>query len=388
MAICPDLVLPASTPGLLKEIASWDGVRLATFAAADFPVDVVRFDGSASPPVVVSRAKRAQMLSAFPASLRERALAAFARAERPRPSLALAGGKKLDLSRAPVVMGVVNVTPDSFSDGGLYFDPDRAIARALEMFGAGAAIVDVGGESTRPSNYGEAAAVSAEDEISRVLPVIEGIRRATDRPVSIDTRKAAVARRALAAGADLVNDVSALRSDPDMAATVAGTDAGLVLMHMKGTDPRTMQVDTSYAHPVADIASELAAAASKALDARIGAERIALDPGLGFGKSPEGNLILLRHLRAFASLGFPIVAGASRKGFVRRFSGVAEDSSPADRLPGSLAAVAAARAGGAAVVRVHDVAETVRFLKMLDALDALDSLETPSVRRPVEALTR
>jgi len=382
VAICADLVFPASTSALLREIASWDGVRLATFAEADFPVDVVRFDRSASPPVVVSRARRAATLTAFPASLRERALQAFARAERPRTSLSLARGRKLDLTRAPVVMGVVNVTPDSFSDGGRYLDSGRAVARALEMFEAGAAIVDVGGESTRPANYGEAEAIPVEEEISRVLPVIEGIRRSSDRPLSIDTRKAAVAREAVAAGADLVNDVSALRYDPEMTAEVGRADAGLVLMHMKGIDPRTMQADTSYAHPVAEIAAELAAAASKALDAGIATDRIVVDPGLGFGKSPEGNLILLRHLRAFASLGFPVAVGASRKGFVRRFSGVPEDSSDAERLPGSLAAIAAARAGGAAIVRVHDVVESVRFLKMLDAV------ETPAARQPAEALTR
>jgi dihydropteroate synthase len=382
VAICADLVFPASTSALLREIASWDGVRLATFAEADFPVDVVRFDRSASPPVVVSRARRAATLTAFPASLRERALQAFARAERPRTSLSLARGRKLDLTRAPVVMGVVNVTPDSFSDGGRYLDSGRAVARALEMFESGAAIVDVGGESTRPVNYGEAEAIPVEEEISRVLPVIEGIRRSSDRPLSIDTRKAAVAREAVAAGADLVNDVSALRYDPEMAAEVGRGDAGLVLMHMKGIDPRTMQADTSYAHPVAEIAAELASAASKALDAGIGMDRIVVDPGLGFGKSPEGNLILLRHLRAFASLGFPVAVGASRKGFVRRFSGVSEDSSDAERLPASLAAIAAARAGGAAIVRVHDVVESVRFLKMLDAV------ETPAARQPAEALTR
>lgn len=279
-------------------------------------------------------------------------------------------------------MGVLNVTPDSFSDGGVFLEPARAIDHALEMFEAGAAIVDVGGESTRPANYGEATTVPAEEEISRILPVIEGIRRASDRPISIDTRKAAVARRALAAGADLVNDVSALRYDPEMVGAVVESGAGLLLMHMRGSDPRTMQADTSYSHPVADVAAELAAAASKALDAGIEAERIAVDPGLGFGKSPEGNLLLLRHLPALASLGFPVAVGASRKGFVRRFSGVAEDSPAPDRLPGSLAALAAASAGGASIVRVHDVAESVRFLGMMAAI------ETPAVSRPAEATAR
>jgi dihydropteroate synthase len=380
VAVSADLVFPAATAELLREIASWDGIRLATFAAAEFPVDVVRFERSASPPVVVSRARRAETLKALPASLRQRAVDAFSRAEKRPGHLAIARGRTADLGSPPAVMGVVNVTPDSFSDGGDYLDPARAVERALEMFDAGAAIVDVGGESTRPANYGAAAPVPVEDEIARVLPVVEGIRRATDRPISVDTRKAAVARRALGAGADVVNDVSALRYDPGMIAVLAEADAGVLLMHMRGSDPRTMQADTSYAHPVADVASELAAAAAKALEAGVAPDRIAIDPGLGFGKSPEGNLLLLRHLRAFASLGFPVAVGASRKGFVRRFSGVAEDSSATERLPGNLAALAAARAGGAAVVRVHDVAESVRFLKMLDAVEA------SALHRPAEAV--
>jgi dihydropteroate synthase len=380
VAVSADLVFPAATAELLREIASWDGVRLATFAAAEFPVDLVRFERSASPPVVVSRARRAETLRALPASLRQRALEAFSRAEKRPRHLAIARGRKLDLASPPAVMGVINVTPDSFSDGGDYLEPARAVERALAMFDAGAAIVDVGGESTRPANYGAAAPVPVEEEIARVLPVVEGIRRVSDRPISVDTRKAAVARRAIAAGADVVNDVSALRYDPRMIEAVAEGEAGILLMHMRGSDPRTMQADTSYAHPVADIASELAAAAAKALEAGIAPDRIAIDPGLGFGKSPEGNLLLLRHLRAFGSLGFPVAAGASRKGFVRRFSGVAEDSSAAERLPGNLAALATARAGGATVVRVHDVAESVRFLKMLEAVEA------SALHRPAEAV--
>jgi dihydropteroate synthase len=372
-----DLVFAAANAEALREIASWDDFRTATYPASDFPVDVVRFERSPSPPVVLSRARRAESLKALPAGLRERALSAFARVERPPGFLALAGGRRLDLSTAPVVMGVVNVTPDSFSDAGLYFDAPRAAARALEMFDEGASIVDVGGESTRPSTYGNALPVPADEEIRRVVPVVEAIRRETGKAVvSIDTRKEEVARAALAAGADLVNDVSALRHDPSMASTVAAAGAGLLLMHMKGDDPRTMQADTSYGHPVADVASELAAAASKALDAGVPADRIAVDPGLGFGKSAEGNLVLLRHVGALRTLGFPVALGASRKAFVRRFSGVGDDASPADRLPGSLAAVAAACAGGAAIVRVHDVRETVRFLRMHQAIDSV-ALERP-----------
>jgi dihydropteroate synthase len=363
-----DLVFPAGDRERLAEIAAWDGVRTPSFAAADFPVDVVRFGGSSSPPLVVSRARRAETLKALPASLRDRARQAFERAERPAGRLALARGGQLDLSAGTAVMGVVNVTPDSFSDGGLHFDRGRAVARALEMFGEGAAIVDVGGESTRPATYGAAAEVGIEEELSRVIPVVEGIRRASGAPVSVDTRKAAVARAALGAGADAVNDISALRHDPAMAETVAEAGAGLVLMHMKGDDPRRMQDDTRYGHPVADVAEVLLAAAARALEAGVSGDRIAIDPGLGFGKSPEGNLVLLRHLAAFRALGFPVAVGASRKAFVRRFSEIGEDASAADRLPGSLAAVAAAAAAGAAIVRVHDVAETVRFLRMARAI--------------------
>ncbi|MDQ5859237.1 MAG: dihydropteroate synthase [Acidobacteriota bacterium] len=382
MPVPADLVFAAANAETLREIGSWDGFRPATFPASEFPVDVVRFERSPSPPVVLSRARRAETLKALPAGLRERAICAFARFERPLTSLALPGGRLLDLSTGLIVMGVVNVTPDSFSDAGLYFDPHRAAARALEMFESGAAIVDLGGESTRPSTYGDAAPVSAAEETERVVPVVEAIRRETERPLSIDTRKEEVARAALAAGADLVNDVSALRHDPRMASTVARAGAALLLMHMKGDDPRAMQADTSYSHPVAEIASELAAAASKALDAGVPADRIAIDPGLGFGKSAEGNLVLLRHVGAFKSLGFPVAVGASRKGFVRRFSGVGDDSSPADRLPGSLAAVGAARGGGAAIVRVHDVEETVRFLRMHEAIDNV------ALGRPEEAASR
>ena len=381
MRVSADLVIPAAGAAELAEIVSWDGVRTATFPASDFPVDVVRFEASSSPPVVLSRAKRAESLKALPGSLRSRAQDAFERAGRRPERLGLGHGRSLDLAQPPAVMGILNVTPDSFSDGGLYSDAGRAVERALRMFEDGAAIVDVGGESTRPASYGEAAEVSAEEELRRVIPVLEGIRVKSDLPLSIDTRKAAVAREALAAGADLVNDVTALRYDSEMADTIARAEAAALLMHMKGTDPRTMQFDVRYAHPLADIASDLARALSRALDAGIPAERLAVDPGFGFGKSPEGNLLLLRHLAAFRSLGFPVAAGTSRKAFVRRFSGVADTAPSAERLPGSLACIAAAARSGASVVRVHDVAESVRFVKMLAAV------ETPAARpaRPAAA---
>ena len=368
MAVAADLIVAAEDRQTLAEIAGWDGIRPPSFSAGDFPVDVVRFADSPSPPLVVSRARRTETLKALPATLRERARSAFERAERPATRLALARGGELDLSHGAVVMGVVNVTPDSFSDGGLFFDRERAVERALRLFEEGAALVDVGGESTRPSTYGEASPVSPEEEMSRVVPVIEGVRRSTARALSIDTRRAEVARAALDAGADAVNDVSALRHDPEMAAVLARARAAVILMHMKGDDPRRMQEDTTYVHPIADVAAALAEAAGRALEAGLPEDRIAIDPGLGFGKSPEGNLVLLRHLAALRSLGFPIAAGASRKAFVRRFSGVAESAPAGERLAGSLAAAAAAARAGAAILRVHDVADTVRFLRMARAI--------------------
>jgi len=375
--VAADLVIPAADAETLREIVSWDGHRAATFAASDFPVDVLRFDGSSSPPVAVARARRAETLKAFPASLRTRAEAAFARAARRPAVLQLARGRRLDFSGDPAVMGVINVTPDSFSDGGVHFDRDRAVEAALRMFEDGAVIVDVGGESTRPSTYGRALELTAEEEASRVVPVIAGIRERSNAPLSVDTRKAEVARRALEAGADLVNDVSGLRFDAAMARVIAETGAGAILMHMKGLDPRTMQDDVSYAHPLADVAAFLSEAAERATASGIPAEAIALDPGLGFGKSPEGNLLLLRHLAAFASLGHAIAVGASRKAFIRRFSGLPEDAPAADRLPGSLAALSAAAAGGARLVRVHDVRESVRFLRLAGAVARAGSAAKP-----------
>ncbi len=382
MSISADLVFAASDRNTLLEICSWDGFRPATFAASEFPVDVVRLEGSSSPPLVVSRARRAETLKALPATLRSRAQAAFDRSARKPARLRLAHGKSLDLTEAPAIMGVVNVTPDSFSDGGLAFDAGRAAEEALKQFEDGAAIVDVGGESTRPSSYGEAQEVPADEETRRVVPAIAAIRRQTDRPLSVDTRKASVARAAMDAGADCVNDVSALRFDPGMAGVCAETGAGLVLMHMKGRDPRSMQDDVSYAHPVADVAEHLARAAAAAVGAGVAPEAIAIDPGLGFGKSLEGNLILLRHLGALCSLSFPVAVGASRKAFVRRSSGVPDDAGNPDRLAGSLACLAAAAAAGAALVRVHDVADSSRFLRMLRAI------ETPVLAAPDRAAAR
>jgi dihydropteroate synthase len=383
VAVPADLLIPAADAASLREICAWDGFRPATFAAADFPVDVVRFEGSASRPVIVSRSRRAETLKALPATLRQRAESAFARAAAAPASLALAGGRSLDLSAGPAVMGILNVTPDSFSDGGVHFDRGRAIEAGLRMLDEGASVVDVGGESTRPRSYGDARELPEEEEIERVVPVIAGIRARSAAAISVDTRKASVARAALAAGADLVNDVSGGRFDPDLLPAVGEAKAGAILMHMRGTDPRTMQDDVRYDHLLADVASSLAQGAARAAEAGVAPGAIAIDPGLGFGKSPEGNLALLRYLAAFRTLGFAVAAGASRKGFVRRFSGVGEDASSPDRLPGSLAALAAAASGGALLLRVHDVPESVRYLRMARAIatPAVPAAETPAAAR-------
>jgi dihydropteroate synthase len=271
----------------------------------------------------------------------------------------------LDGRELPVLMGVVNVTPDSFSDGGLFLAPDAAVEHGLRLADEGAALLDVGGESTRPPAYGAAEDVSPEREIERVVTVIEALARRSGVPVSIDTRKSAVARAAIAAGASIVNDVTAMRFDPAMAGAAARAGAAAVLMHMRGTDPRTMQNDLAYAEPIAEIAVHLRDAASRAEAAGMARARIAIDPGLGFGKSASHSLLLVARLRAFSALGFPLVVGASRKGFTARFSGVPSDAPPRQRLAGSLACAAAAAERGAAVLRVHDVGETARFLAAL-----------------------
>ena len=265
----------------------------------------------------------------------------------------------------PAIMGIVNVTPDSFSDGGRYFSAGAAIDHALRLVEEGADLLDVGGESTRPPVYGIAEPVGAAEEIRRVLPVIEALARKTTAPLSVDTRKSDVARAALAAGASIVNDVTALRYDPEVARAAAVAGAAVILMHMRGTDPRRMQDDVAYEDPIGEIAEALSAAAASARSAGIATTGIAIDPGLGFGKSPAHNLLLVARLSAFARLGCPLVVGASRKGFVARFSGLPPGGPPTDRLGGSLACVATVRDQGGAVVRVHEVGATARFLRAL-----------------------
>ena len=245
------------------------------------------------------------------------------------------------------VMGVVNVTPDSFSDGGLYLEPDAAIAHGLELDSSGAAILDIGGESTRPG----AVPVSADEELSRVLPVIEGlVAKGAKAQISIDTSKAAVASAALAAGATLVNDVTAFRGDPEMAALVASSEADCCLMHMLG-DPRTMQIDPRYEDVVVEVKSFLEERVAFAVAQGVDEGRIMLDPGIGFGKSVDHNLELLQRLDELVALGRPVAIGTSRKGFIGKLTG----REMGERLPGTIATNVIAYERGARVFRVHDV---------------------------------
>jgi len=252
----------------------------------------------------------------------------------------------------PSVMGVVNVTPDSFSDGGVNFDPDDAVATARRMVEEGAAIVDVGGESTRPGSGG----VSADEELRRVVPVLE---RLDGLPLSIDTSKAEVARRALALGAELVNDVTALRGDPRMAEVVAESGAYVCLMHMQG-EPRTMQADPRYDDVVDDVKAFLAERLAAAVAASIPEEQICLDPGIGFGKTVEQNFELVRRLPDLAALGRPVVVGFSRKRSLGRLLG--DPTATTGSVAASVGAAVAAYERGATLLRVHDVREHVEAL--------------------------
>ncbi len=261
----------------------------------------------------------------------------------------------------PAVMGVINVTPDSFSDGGEYLDPGTAIARGVALVAEGADVLDVGGESTRPGSD----PVSAEVELARVLAVIRGLREATDVPISIDTTKAVVAEAAIDAGASFVNDVSAMRVDPRMAEVVAGAGVPVCLMHMRG-DPKTMQDDPRYDDVVAEVAAFLAERVEAAKSAGISDEAICIDPGIGFGKTGEHNLSLLRHLDAIVAVGPPVVVGVSRKRFLGSIIGDADRT----RAVATAAANVEAVRRGAWMVRVHDVRETREALAVAGAIEA------------------
>jgi dihydropteroate synthase len=253
----------------------------------------------------------------------------------------------------PSVMGVLNVTPDSFSDGGVNYAPADAVASARRMLAEGAAIVDVGGESTRPG----AAGVGVDEELRRVVPVLEGL--AGELPVSIDTSKAEVAHRALALGAELVNDVTALRGDPELAGVVADSGAYLCLMHMQG-EPRTMQADPRYEDVVSEVAAFLAERLAFAVGAGVREERVCLDPGIGFGKTVEHNFELLRRLDELTALGRPVVIGFSRKSSLGKLLG--DPQATTGSVAASVGAAVAAYERGATILRVHDVREHVEAL--------------------------
>ena len=259
----------------------------------------------------------------------------------------------------PSVMGVLNVTPDSFSDGGLFVDPTQAIAHGKRAIDEGAVLVDVGGESTRPG----AEPVPSEDEIARVEPVLEGLR---GLPTSIDTSQAAVARRALGLGAELVNDVTALRGDPEMAGVVADGDAFVCLMHMQG-EPRTMQVAPRYDDVVSDVLAFLEERVAFAVENGVAEERIAVDPGIGFGKTPDQNLELLRRLDELRTLGRPVLVGISRKSTLGKILG--DPSATTGTVAASVGAAVVAFERGASMIRAHDVRETVEALQVAVAVE-------------------
>ena len=268
------------------------------------------------------------------------------------------------LGERTLLMGVLNVTPDSFSDAGQFLDPKAALARALQIEAAGADILDLGGESTRPG----AKEISPQQELERVLPVLRALRGRLRIPISIDTRKAAVALAAIDAGAEIVNDISALHFDPAMAEIVRRTRAGVVLMHMRGT-PQTMQQGPFARDVLRDVRGGLQSAVTRAHAAGISRRQIVLDPGIGFGKNYAQNFQLLAQFAKLAPLGYPLLAGPSRKGFIGAALGSAKNPAPpSERVWGTAATVAAAILAGAHIIRVHDVAEMVQVARIADAI--------------------
>jgi dihydropteroate synthase len=265
----------------------------------------------------------------------------------------------LTVGERTLVMGVLNITPDSFSDGGRFLDPAAAVDHGLRLVADGADLLDVGGESTRPG----AREVDEAEELARTLPVVAALRRATDIPIAIDTRKAEVARRTIDAGADIINDVSALEKDAAMLETARRTGAGVVLMHMQG-DPVSMQDDPRYRDAPAEVAAYLAERMRACVDGGLDPEALVLDPGIGFGKRLEDNLALIARLPVLAELGRPVLLGVSRK----RFLGTLTDRPVGDRLAAGLGAMAYALTRGAHILRVHDVKQTCDLVRVVDRL--------------------
>lgn len=266
---------------------------------------------------------------------------------------------RLDFSAGCIIMGVLNVTPDSFSDGGQFFDTGGAIAHGLEMAAQGAAIIDVGGESTRPAS----APVSTTEQTKRVVPVIEGLVKNVSVPISIDTYDYKVAESALQAGAAMINDITAL-SDRRMAQLAATQQAPVVLMHIRGT-PKTMQADPKYDDVVGEVLEFLLTRAERAQQLGILKERIFIDPGIGFGKTVQHNLLLLKNIEKYVATGYRVLVGPSRKSFIGKITG---KENPAERIFGTAAAVALCVSAGVSVVRVHDVAEMADVIKVVQAV--------------------
>src|ERR1700723_3889431 len=268
--------------------------------------------------------------------------------------------RSLALGEHTLVMGILNVTPDSFSDGGLYLEAEAAVAKAMAMEAAGADLVDIGGESTRPGSAG----ISAEEQMRRILPVIEKLRGRIRIPISVDTSKAEVAEAAAAAGAEILNDVTGLRNDPRMAEVAGRRKLGLILMHMRGV-PRTMQKAPFARDVIRDVTSGLRRSVALALKAGVAKSRIVVDPGIGFGKSPEQNCEIIQRLSDVARLGFPLLIGTSRKSFL---GAALKRNAGKDRVWGTAATVTASILQGAHIVRVHDVVEMAQVARVADVV--------------------
>ncbi len=269
------------------------------------------------------------------------------------------GGREFDFNEKTYVMGILNITPDSFSDGGSYDGVEEAVRRAQEMVEEGAHIIDVGGESSRPG----AEYVPEEEELSRVLPVIRRLVEEIDVPISIDTYKAGVAKACIQAGAHIINDISGFKGDPDMANVAARLGVPCILMHMRGT-PKTMQDNLHYHSFMENLREELSESIEMAVEAGIERKNIILDPGVGFSKSSDHNLEIIKNIKELKRMGYPLLVGASRK----RFIGEILDAASDERLEGSLAVAVISSWEGAGILRVHDVKETVRALKVTDAI--------------------
>ncbi|MGD2245455.1 MAG: dihydropteroate synthase [Candidatus Aminicenantes bacterium] len=257
------------------------------------------------------------------------------------------------------IMGVINITPDSFSDGGLYFDKDRALEKGLQLVEEGADIIDIGGESTKPGSE----AISPEEERRRVIPIITALRKRTETLISIDTTKSEVAHAALDAGADIINDISALRFDPRMAPLAAQEEVPVILMHMKGT-PKTMQVNPTYKDVLLEVKAFLEESIDKAQASGIKKEKIIIDPGIGFGKRLKDNLALINNLHILEELELPILIGVSRKSFI----GTILDSPPEERLEGTIASAILSVIHGAHILRIHDVASVKKAVRVAEAI--------------------